>query len=77
MPPPISKAQEKELKKLGERIRSIREEKGMTLEQVGHAIGKDRQSIHRLEKGDFNPSYIYLLEVCKGLDIDIKELFAE
>lgn len=74
MPAPISKEQRKLLIKLGERVKSIRQEKGMTLEEVANNIGKDRQSIHRLEKGDFNPSYIYLLEVCKGLDIDIKDL---
>lgn len=75
MPRPINKQQKKELIKLGERVKAIREEKGLTLEQVANKVDKDRQSIHRLEKGDFNPSYIYLLEVCKGLEIDISQLF--
>lgn len=74
MPAPISEAQKKELIKLGERIKTIRESKGLTLEEVANAVGKDRQSIHRLEKATFNPSYIYLLEICKGLGIDISEL---
>ena len=75
MPQPLTKTQEKELKKLGEKVRSIRDAKGLTLEQVAQEIGKDRQSIHRLEKGDFNPSYIYLMDVCKGLGIALAELF--
>ena len=75
MPPPINKTQKQELIKLGGKVKAIRESKGFTLEHVANAVGKDRQSIHRLEKGDFNPSYVYLLEVCKGLEIDITELF--
>jgi len=47
----------------------------MSLEDVASKIEKDRQSLQRLEKGGFNPSYIFLLEICKGLNIDIKELF--
>ena len=75
MPQPLTKAQDRELKKLGDKVRAIREGKGMTLEQVAQSIGKDRQSIHRLEKGDFNPSYIYLMDVCRGLGITLAELF--
>lgn len=75
MPRSVSKLNEEKLKQLGERVRSIRESKGMTLQAVALVIGKDRQSIHRLEKGDFNPTYIYLLEVCEGLGIEISELF--
>ena len=74
MPQPINNLQRKELQKLGEKFKAIREKKKLTLEQVANKVGKDRQSIHRLEKGDFNPSYIYLLEVCKGLDIALSEL---
>jgi len=75
MPTPITKEQEELLKSLGERIKSIRNEKGLTLEQVASSVGKDRQSIHRLEKGQVNPSYVYLMEVCEGLGIGIGELF--
>jgi transcriptional regulator with XRE-family HTH domain len=76
MPAPINESQKKELIKLGERIKSIRESKGLSLEEVANAVGKDRQSIHRLEKANFNPSYIYLLEICKGLGVQISELFS-
>ncbi len=74
MPSPINKSQKKELIALGERAKFIRESKGLTLEQVAQNIGKDRQSIHRFENGDFNPSYIYLLDVCRGLGISLSEL---
>ena len=74
MPQPISEKQKEMLVKLGSTIKSIRLSKGLTLEEVGSRIGKDRQSIHRLEKGSFNPSYLYLCEVCKGLEVEISEL---
>ncbi len=77
MPQPVTKSQQKTLKKLGERVNAIRKEKGLTLEQVAFEIGKDRQSIHRLEKGNFNPSYLYLLDVCKGLGIELSDLMKE
>lgn len=75
MPQPINNEQKEELIKLGERVRSVRQSKGLSLQSVADKIEKDRQSIQRLEKGGFNPSYIYLLEICKGLEVDIKELF--
>jgi len=75
MPHPIDNKQKVQLKKLGERIKAIRIEKGLTLEEVGNRIGKDRQSIHSLEKGSFNPSYLYLIDICRGLEIEVIELF--
>ena len=75
MPWPINKADKKELIKLGERIKAIRNAKGLSLEDVAKKIGKDRQSIHKLEKGEFNPTYLYLRQIGIGLDIDIADLF--
>ena len=77
MPWALSKADKIDLIKLGEKIKSIRTAKELSLEQVAHKIGKDRQSIHKVEKGDFNPSYLYLKQIAIGLDIDIAELFKE
>lgn len=74
MPSPVSKAQEKELKKIGERIRAIRHEKGMSLQDLASAIDKDKQSISRIENGRVNPTYLYLLELCQGLGIGMDEL---
>jgi putative transcriptional regulator len=63
------------LKNLGDRIREIREGKGITQKQLAHAIGKDQQSIQRLEAGKINPSIFYLYEVAKGLDVRIELFF--
>ncbi|HLO71669.1 MAG TPA: helix-turn-helix transcriptional regulator [Flavipsychrobacter sp.] len=70
----MNKAQEKRLKKLDERIKEIRTEKGMTLKDLAHTIGKDPQSISRVELGKSNPTFIYLTEICEGLGIEVSEL---
>jgi transcriptional regulator with XRE-family HTH domain len=77
MPQPLSNEHKELLTALGGKVKSIRQEKGLTLEQVANKIGKDRQSIHKLEKGLFNPSYIYILEVCRGLGIKVGDLIGE
>ncbi|OFY95397.1 MAG: transcriptional regulator [Bacteroidetes bacterium RIFCSPLOWO2_12_FULL_31_6] len=64
----------KELIKLGKRIRELRIEKGLSQAKLGIKILKDQQSIHKVEVGEFNPTYIYLLDISEGLDISISEL---
>jgi transcriptional regulator with XRE-family HTH domain len=64
------------LKKLGERIREIRKEKGITQVKLAHSMGKDQQSIQRLEAGNVNPSYYYLREIAEGLGCTMSELLA-
>jgi putative transcriptional regulator len=62
------------LKKLGERIREIRKDRGISQKQLAHSIGKDQQSIQRLEAGNINPSYYYLIEIANGLEIEPSKL---
>jgi putative transcriptional regulator len=59
---------------LGNRIREVRIAKGLTQAQLAAACGKDQQSIQRLEAGNINPSYYYLLEIAQGLDVQVIEL---
>lgn len=61
--------------KLGLKVKELREEKGLSQTELAYKIGKDQPSINRLEKGKVNPSIIYLLEICEGLEISIIELF--
>lgn len=64
-----------ELKRLGLRIKQLRKARGMSQAKLGLSILKDQQSIHKVEAGEFNPTYLYLLDICKGLDISLSELF--
>ena len=63
-----------ELVKLGNRIKELRLAKGLSQAKLGMKILKDQQSIHKVENGDFNPTYLYLLEICEGLEVSISEL---
>lgn len=60
---------------LGKRVKEKRLKLGITQTELANRIGKDHPSINRLENGKINPSYYFLLEVCLGLEIEIKELF--
>ncbi|QSB29407.1 helix-turn-helix transcriptional regulator [Flavobacterium sp. CLA17] len=63
-----------ELKRLGARIKELRNSKGLSQAKLGLLILKDQQSINKVEAGEFNPTYLYLLVLCKGLEISIGEL---
>lgn len=65
---------ENELKNIGQKIKSIRTTKGLTQLDLASKVNKDQQSIQRLEAGRINPSYIYLLEICSGLEVELKEI---
>ncbi|MEA5424942.1 helix-turn-helix transcriptional regulator [Arcicella lustrica] len=62
------------LNKLGVRIREIRKEKSITQTQLAHSIGKDQQSIQRLEAGKINPTLYYLFEISEGLGISLERI---
>lgn len=61
------------LLQLGEKVREIRISKSLTQTELANKIGKDHPSINKLENGKVNPSYIFLLEVAEGLNVNIKE----
>ena len=63
-----------ELKRLGLRIKQLRTARGLSQAKLGFRILKDQQSIHKVEAGEFNPTYLYLLEICKGLEVTVSEL---
>ncbi len=49
----------------------------MSQAELGYLIDKDQQSIQRLESGNINPSFIYLCEISKGLEISVSELIKD
>ena len=70
----IIREHEERLLQLGLIVKKLREEKGLSQTELAYKIGKDQPSINRLEKGNVNPSIIYLLQICEGLEITIEEL---
>lgn len=66
--------QQQKLIKLGQKVKELRLKKDLTLKELAYSIDKDPQSISRLEMGKINPSYLYLLDIAKGLNISIQEI---
>jgi len=62
------------LKKLGDNVRKLRIESGLSQVELATRIGRDKQSINRIEKGGHNPSAYILFEIAEVLKVDIKDL---
>ena len=62
------------LETLGQRIRTLREETGLSQEKFAEKCEFDRTYISLLERGKRNPSYTNLLKVAKGFEISISDL---
>ena len=63
-----------ELKKLADRIKSVRTEKGLSQEELAYLSDFDRTYISLLERAKRNPSFYNLLKLSKGLNIPISDL---
>ena len=66
-----------DLRILGNKLKLLRKSKGLTLKELGYRINKDPQSISRVEMGGINPTYLYLVELSKGLEIELPEIFKD
>ncbi len=67
----------KTLEALGLKFKEMRLKKGLTQSQLAALVDKDQQSIQRFEKGRINPTYLYLLEICYGLEIKLVDVIDE
>ena len=59
---------------LGARIKSLRESKGLTQEQVAERMKCTRQKYARLEKGLIDISYVSISNVAEILGVKIEEI---
>lgn len=64
--------EQKYLDKLGKRLKQLRLEKGLKQSECGI----DDRTIRRIENSGeiYNPSYLTLIEISKGMDISLNEL---
>ena len=61
--------------KFCEKFRKLREERGITQEQIAKALGyKNNSYIARIERGDFLPAKNKLKKIAKVLKVPFKEL---
>ena len=70
------KTQDETLARLGARIRSLREERGMKLKDLANSTGLSDAFVSRLERGQVSSSVANLIQIAQALDIGVSELFA-
>lgn len=63
------------LKRIGDRLRQLRRERGMSLARVAEAAGLTRSFLSQLELGDTSASVSSLYRICAALGIEITILF--
>lgn len=67
---------EEKLRQLGERLRSVRERKNFTQEQLAEESGLiSISSISRIEGGKLDPSATTMMEIAAVLGVSVKTLF--
>lgn len=57
------------------RIKELREQKGLTQEQLGNLIGASRQAINAIETEKFEPSIWIAYDIAQAFGCTIEEIF--
>lgn len=60
--------------KLAQRIKKLREDKGLTLRELEALANIENSNIARLESGAVNPRFTTLYKLSQGLGIKLSEL---
>lgn len=59
---------------LGRRVRHLRKEAGLTLDQASSACGLSRAALSRIERGEMSPTYDSLCKLATGYGVDLAML---
>ena len=70
----MDKSAEKAQVLLGQRIRSLRNEKKWTLEALGEIATTNDKHIGEIERGLQNPSFAVLVKIAEALGVDLPDL---
>lgn len=62
-------------KQLGMRVRYLREQKGMTLEELSFESNVNKNYLSDLERGNRNPTVKLLERIALALDVSLETLF--
>jgi transcriptional regulator with XRE-family HTH domain len=60
--------------RLGERVRGLRRERGLTLDLLAERSGVSRAMISKLERGEKNPTLVVAAKVAEGLGVRLSQL---
>ncbi len=61
--------------RLGEQLKIIRKEKGLTQEQLAEKVGIHPTYVGKLEGGKSNPSTLLLFKISRAMDVKLSEIF--
>jgi len=64
-------------KALGAKIKSAREKKGLSLQQLADLVGLSDQQIRRIERGDSDVNAITLARIAKVIQEDVGRLLSD
>ena len=70
----MEKSQEDTNVLLGRRIRSLRNVKGWTQQELGNQANVNYKFIGEIERGQQNPSFSVLAKIATALEVDLPEL---
>lgn len=62
---------------LGNRLRTLRAERGWSQEGFAHHCGLDRAYYGGIERGERNVAALNLLRIARALDVNVGELFKD
>lgn len=62
--------------KIGKFLKSLRNEKNLTQEQLGEIIGSTNKTISRWENGNYLPPVEMLVELSKFYDVELNEILS-
>jgi transcriptional regulator with XRE-family HTH domain len=73
----LSPIVQRELKRLGRRLREARQARGLTQEQAAEMMGLHPKYMPRLEGGTANPTVATLVAASVAYKVPLRELFPE
>jgi len=59
---------------LGRAVEELRQEAGLTQEGLADRIDGDFTAVGKVERGTANPTFVSLLRLARGLDVELSEL---
>jgi transcriptional regulator with XRE-family HTH domain len=71
--PQLQKAASAPPNAVGERLKHIRQETGLTLAEVGQRTGVSISNLSKIERGEVSPSFDVVIRLCEGLDIPLEQ----
>ncbi len=73
----IEEREEAEIIDIGKKIKEIREEKGLTLEELASSTGYEKELLEKIEKGEIQPQLGTIIKLSKVLDRGLGEFLGE